>query len=676
MIFDLTKSETGLGYYDFASNSISSFILRNEGYTVEFKYLDSNISNNFFHFSTKYGITPNQITTVRVTISSEAPIKNFYVYALNMYDETAKTLNAILNIDNENYSLFNGKDSCKGFDLSEDGEPVNEISFDIMSLSWYQYYTAISINEYVDYWDKNKGESIKHIVEKEDVLINSLELNETRVVLVVGEFKQLVPIIKPENATNKNLLWVSSKPHICDVKDGLLEAKIVGNANIMCVSQDGTNISSVCVVSVVRNPGDIVYDDASESYRIHNEYGLDVKLVQLESTYSDYGEGYELFRSNYLDINFNEIYGDMIKSPKINYLDDESIDQNKIIQYRIPIEYKTYDILFRMNYGWMYNDWENGYAEFINHNVQNAWETLDKVVDDRVKYQIELNGVFYNINKCEELSDKVILSNDDNPEHEITVEFVKDLNGDYISCAQSFASTSKITLINSFSIRTKDKTTSENDTTFSINDNCILQIAGVKNHMFTPILNINNVNSLYAVLVDGYNNAISSLSKIGVNGKLSSDLEYYYTNLSILREPASTQVYLVIFTTDIYVDRDIYQQKNPSSNLYDWENHNLQNLPLYDILLFKGPQPVIYDTILTEDEMLYDSEKHNKYALVGDLDRILYINYIDDKINSIKIDGSPNIVIDNFILEDQTVLKQINEDRSDLFTLIFSKIEE
>ncbi len=82
------------------------------------------------------------------------------------------------------------------------------------------------------------------------VPVTGIYLNETNKTLIQGEIFTLIASIKPQNATNKNIVWSSSNDAIASVENGVVTAKLGGKANITATTEDG-NYSAVCEITVI-----------------------------------------------------------------------------------------------------------------------------------------------------------------------------------------------------------------------------------------------------------------------------------------------------------------------------------------------------------------------------------------------------------------------------------------
>ena len=70
-------------------------------------------------------------------------------------------------------------------------------------------------------------------------------------VLVVGDTMRLSPVINPESASNKHLVWICDNNDVATVNElGLVTAISVGDANITCSTVDGSCLSATCKVTV------------------------------------------------------------------------------------------------------------------------------------------------------------------------------------------------------------------------------------------------------------------------------------------------------------------------------------------------------------------------------------------------------------------------------------------
>ena len=82
------------------------------------------------------------------------------------------------------------------------------------------------------------------------VAVTGVTVEPQSAILVVNGTQQLTAVVKPENATNKNVIWSSSDESIATVSEaGLVTAKAVGKAAITATTEDGGK-NAVCEVTV------------------------------------------------------------------------------------------------------------------------------------------------------------------------------------------------------------------------------------------------------------------------------------------------------------------------------------------------------------------------------------------------------------------------------------------
>lgn len=86
---------------------------------------------------------------------------------------------------------------------------------------------------------------------QEDIKASSLELNKTSSNLEVGNKEALTATVKPDNTTNKSVKWTTSDASIATVdQNGKVTAVKAGTATIAATTQDGSNLSASCNVTI------------------------------------------------------------------------------------------------------------------------------------------------------------------------------------------------------------------------------------------------------------------------------------------------------------------------------------------------------------------------------------------------------------------------------------------
>ena len=101
------------------------------------------------------------------------------------------------------------------------------------------------LNEYEDALN-NYSQGIK----KQSV--EEITLNKTTLTLEIGQQETLIATIKPENASNKNIIWKSDNENIATVIDGKVTAVAEGKTTITVTAQDGSEINAICNIETKR----------------------------------------------------------------------------------------------------------------------------------------------------------------------------------------------------------------------------------------------------------------------------------------------------------------------------------------------------------------------------------------------------------------------------------------
>ena len=94
---------------------------------------------------------------------------------------------------------------------------------------------------------------------------NSVTLDKTSLSLAVGETAQLTATVKPDNATDKSVIWTSSDESVAKVDNGRVTAVKAGNATITAKCGDKT---AECAVTVTVPTGSVTLDKTSLSLAV------------------------------------------------------------------------------------------------------------------------------------------------------------------------------------------------------------------------------------------------------------------------------------------------------------------------------------------------------------------------------------------------------------------------
>ena len=119
-------------------------------------------------------------------------------------------------------------------------------------------------------------------ISEESVLqVKSITLSETDIMVMVGQSKTIKAAIEPTNAKSKDLLWSSTEESIATVINGRIEGKSNGECDILCKSNDGSELTAICHVQVKTEAKSITFaekkitlvagiEDASTTKIIYN----------------------------------------------------------------------------------------------------------------------------------------------------------------------------------------------------------------------------------------------------------------------------------------------------------------------------------------------------------------------------------------------------------------------
>ena len=84
---------------------------------------------------------------------------------------------------------------------------------------------------------------------KDDTSVKAVSLDQTSITLNVGETATLVASIDPASALDKSVTWASDNEAVAVVREGVVSAVAVGNANITVTTKDGAK-TATCAVTV------------------------------------------------------------------------------------------------------------------------------------------------------------------------------------------------------------------------------------------------------------------------------------------------------------------------------------------------------------------------------------------------------------------------------------------
>lgn len=98
--------------------------------------------------------------------------------------------------------------------------------------------------------------------------VTEIRLNASTVSLHIGKTKTLKATVLPATASNKAVIWSTSNEKIASVSPkGVITAKKTGKCNIYCTAKDGSEVRTVCKVTVKKR----VYQRSKKYYQIQSE---------------------------------------------------------------------------------------------------------------------------------------------------------------------------------------------------------------------------------------------------------------------------------------------------------------------------------------------------------------------------------------------------------------------
>ncbi|MBQ6497880.1 MAG: Ig-like domain-containing protein [Bacilli bacterium] len=177
----------------------------------------------------------NKTATCTVTVTENLPVNITLNKAFtNIEVGSSETLIATITPSNASNKTISWDSSNENVATVEDGV-VTAISAGTTTI------TATTIN--------GLEASCEITVTEPIIEVASIELNKTTLTLNEGESDTLVATIKPNNATNKEVLWVSSEEDIVTVEDGVVTAVNAGTALVTAITVNGK--TAVCEVTVI-----------------------------------------------------------------------------------------------------------------------------------------------------------------------------------------------------------------------------------------------------------------------------------------------------------------------------------------------------------------------------------------------------------------------------------------
>ena len=144
-------------------------------------------------------------------------------------------------------------------------------------------------NAVIKAYVNNKEITCQINVNEKNIPVKNIVLDNDSLVMNIGDVKTINAVVIPNDATDKELSWSSSDTNIISVNQkGQVEAKSVGDANVVVTSKDG-NVKVKCKVSVNKKKSNYVIVDDSK-YKIYSTIAsyssntLKYRIVNVDKT--------------------------------------------------------------------------------------------------------------------------------------------------------------------------------------------------------------------------------------------------------------------------------------------------------------------------------------------------------------------------------------------------------
>lgn len=236
----------------------------------------------FLHFKTM--IPPTSAVTMGNTITIHVPkgAKDAFLNDIRFKEATIIEDNPVESITLNEHSITLNKN--EQFNLSATILPEDA---DDKSISWESKDTSVaSIDEHGTVTAIKEGETqvvvtsiATGIQDQCTVLVRknvtNISLEEDQIFFnVIGEQKQLVAIITPDDATEKGVTWKSFNEQVCTVSDdGLVTATGIGSTLVTATTVDG-GLTVNCVVKVIQHVGKVSLNKVALELKVNESEQL------------------------------------------------------------------------------------------------------------------------------------------------------------------------------------------------------------------------------------------------------------------------------------------------------------------------------------------------------------------------------------------------------------------
>lgn len=168
------------------------------------------------------------------------------------------------------------------------------------------------------------------------VPVSSITIDKTTLSLAIGEFVTLIATVKPDDATDKTVVWSSSDESIAKVDNGKVTALKIGSATVTATA---ASFSVSCKVTVI-HPDNIIYYTSTDGNIVKpfNESAFGANIISNE--YQD-NVGKIVFDGSVTSIGNAAFYScstvySMILPDKVTEIGDRAFEKSGITQIELP----------------------------------------------------------------------------------------------------------------------------------------------------------------------------------------------------------------------------------------------------------------------------------------------------------------------------------------------------
>lgn len=264
--------------------------------------------------------------------------------------------------------------------------------------------------------DGEKTAVCKITVKEKVYPVESISLNQSTVELKVGEEIMLDAIIKPDNATNKDVEWNSSNESVAIVQEGRITAVNSGTAIITVKTEDGGK-TATCNVTVLSDKYPLIKKITSNrGVSVSLYYDQDDRIIRFISEYE--GEA-TINYDNYVEGNGVIIYGGVTLN-MVNGLAVSSIYAYRTSKYFYAGNHLIKWEINGENDYWVYN-WTGDvmtsssyYFDDLPHDTHYEYSSVDNPFSDQqfnMTFFLQENfsmNLFYVLGFCGAEPDKLL----------------------------------------------------------------------------------------------------------------------------------------------------------------------------------------------------------------------------------------------------------------------------